>query len=213
MKVKYFDNGKHAIFDGTLFCCDENTGYYLNSNTHKRLHRAVWEYYNGSIPDGYHIHHIDHNKQNNELSNLKIVTKEEHHKIHAEEMTDEQRNRLRQNLDENARPKALEWHGSENGRLWHKNHYEDMKEKLYFKKSFVCEECGKKFEAVNHGVNRFCSGACRAANRRKSGADDETRKCEWCDNEFTTNKYSKARTCCRSCRNFLRWNKGDPKSR
>ena len=24
-----------------------------------RLHRMVWEYHNGKIPQGYHVHHVD----------------------------------------------------------------------------------------------------------------------------------------------------------
>ena len=39
-----------------------------------RVHRLVWETFNGEIPDGYEIDHIDGNKQNNALSNLRCVT-------------------------------------------------------------------------------------------------------------------------------------------
>ncbi len=31
----------------------------------------------------YVVHHIDHNKQNNDVSNLQILTQEEHEKIHG----------------------------------------------------------------------------------------------------------------------------------
>ena len=80
-----------------------------------------------------------------------------------------------------------------------------------------CEIHHKDFDKSNNEVDNlqlltkkdhFCSGACKAANRRKSGVDDETRKCEWCGNELTTNKYSKAKTC-----KLLRWNKSNPKNR
>lgn len=211
--IQYYEDGDVAVFDNLVFRRDKKTGYYLNAKTHKRLHVYVWEYYNREIPKGCQIHHKDFNKSNNEVDNLQLLTKKDHLTLHGQSWSKERYENQIKILNENARPKASEWHGSESGRAWHKKHFEDTKEKLFAKKSFVCEECGKKFEAVNHGVNRFCSGACRAANRRKSGADDETRKCEWCGNEFTTNKYSKARTCCRSCRNFLRWNKSNPKSR
>ena len=45
-------------------------------------HRWVWEQANGTIPDGYEIHHIDHDALNNELSNLQLVTAEWHDNYH-----------------------------------------------------------------------------------------------------------------------------------
>lgn len=41
------------------------------------IHRLVWETFIGIIPDGYEINHIDHNKQNNSLDNLELVTHSE----------------------------------------------------------------------------------------------------------------------------------------
>lgn len=55
----------------------------------KNLQRRIWEKYNGEIPkDEYgrtmEIHHIDGNHNNNDIQNLKLVTIEEHYKIHYE---------------------------------------------------------------------------------------------------------------------------------
>lgn len=58
-------------------------GYYqiavTNNNLPKRcyVHRLVWEAFNGAIPDGYEIDHIDENKANNSLANLRLVTRHE----------------------------------------------------------------------------------------------------------------------------------------
>ena len=49
------------------------------------IHRKVWENANGKIPKGHHIHHIDGNPYNNELSNLMCLTAEEHSKLHDSE--------------------------------------------------------------------------------------------------------------------------------
>ncbi len=49
-------------------------------------HDVVWERNFGAIPDGYCIHHIDHNKLNNSIDNLLMLTKEEHASLHAEEV-------------------------------------------------------------------------------------------------------------------------------
>ena len=38
------------------------------------IHRLVWETFNGKIPKGLEINHIDHNKSNNSLSNLELVS-------------------------------------------------------------------------------------------------------------------------------------------
>lgn len=41
------------------------------------LHIALWEHFNGKIPDGYEINHKDENKFNNSLSNLELLTRHE----------------------------------------------------------------------------------------------------------------------------------------
>ena len=46
-------------------------------NTHIKIHRLVWETFNGLIPDGMVIDHEDTHKDNNVLSNLKMCTPKE----------------------------------------------------------------------------------------------------------------------------------------
>ena len=99
----------YAIVDGYKFNKDKQTGYYLSTSKingrRQRLHRYIYEKYYGKIPKGYDVHHIDHNKDNNDISNLKLVTAKEHKKIHARELTKEQRNKMRDNMNLKARPK------------------------------------------------------------------------------------------------------------
>lgn len=38
------------------------------------VHRAVWESFNGSVPEGYEINHKDENRQNNNIENLELLT-------------------------------------------------------------------------------------------------------------------------------------------
>jgi hypothetical protein len=38
------------------------------------IHRLVWELFNGPIPEGLDIDHIDHDRQNNRIENLRAVT-------------------------------------------------------------------------------------------------------------------------------------------
>ena len=202
--IQYFEDGNLAVFDGLAFRRDQRTGYYLNAKTHKRLHVYVWEYYNGKVPKGYHVHHKDFDKTNNDISNLTLLSAHDHITLHGRSWDEERLKKQIENLDKNARPKASEWHRSHDGREWHKKHYEKMKVRLHQEKTFVCEECGKEFTAIDNGSNRFCSGKCKSKNRRKSGIDNEKRVCVCCGEEFEVNKYAKTRVCSRLCSRKLR---------
>lgn len=204
MEVSYVDGGRTAVFNGRTYRLDKRTGYYLASRDmdgrRKRLHIAVWEYHNGAVPEGHHIHHVDHDKTNNEISNLQCMTIHEHLSHHANTMTEEQKQRKRQNLINKAIPKASEWHRSEEGREWHREHgkkcWEGVKPTEY-----ECTNCGATFESRNRysdKSNRFCSNSCKTAYRRKMGYDNIEITCEVCGSTFTANKYAK-RTKCLQC--------------
>lgn len=197
---------KQIEYNGLIYTRDEKTGYYLNSTTRKRLHRAVWENEKGEIPVGYEIHHIDKDKATTDVKKLVCLSVEEHRKIHAEEArNDEERKKNSlENLEKNARPAAIAWHKSEEGRKWHKEQYQKTKEKLHKRKKQKCDHCGKEYKAVNNGASRFCSNACKSAYRRATGKDLIERKCEYCGETFKTNKYKKTKTCGRVCANKLR---------
>lgn len=77
-RVEYSQDRKTAYFDGYKFRRDAKTGYYLaNKPTYQgkreRLHCYVWRYFNGPIPDGFHVHHVDENKSNNDIENLRCI--------------------------------------------------------------------------------------------------------------------------------------------
>lgn len=207
--IQYSEDKDIAIFDGLTFRRDKKTGYYLNAKTHKRLHVYIWEHFNGAIPAGYHVHHKDFDKSNNDIENLVLLTAKEHLSLHGNSWDNKRYEQQIKNLNENARPKASEWHKSEAGREWHKEHYEHMKAVLHKRAEFTCLNCGKAFKAQSMGQNKFCSNKCRAAFRRKSGIDNEIRQCEYCGKEFEVNKYAKTKTCSRTCRNLMRWHKSD----
>ena len=60
-------------------------GYYQISSGEyqgKLLHRLIYEDEFGSIPEGFCIHHIDNDKENNTPNNLMLLSKSNHHHLH-----------------------------------------------------------------------------------------------------------------------------------
>lgn len=208
MEVNYSKGSKFAYIDGLTFTRDERTGYYLSSKnidgSRKRLHVYVWEKHHGKVPHGYHVHHKFHDKRKNEIEDLQLMSEREHIKHHADLMIEDERDVLRKRLDEKARPKAIEWHGSEDGRKWHSEH---AKQQWKFREpiEYECTNCGKKFESRKSyadSSNRFCCNNCKSAWRRKTGVDNERRECKLCGEPFVANRYSNRKRCdkCRHIR-------------
>lgn len=46
-------------------------------------HHIIWEEANGPIPEGFQIHHIDHDRGNNHLLNLMAVSTSDHQRLHS----------------------------------------------------------------------------------------------------------------------------------
>lgn len=49
-------------------------------------HRKVWYDANGPIPDAYDVHHLDHDRANNDLSNLMLIQRGDHRGAHTSVM-------------------------------------------------------------------------------------------------------------------------------
>lgn len=56
---------------------------YKGEKKHTRLHRLVYETFIGEIPNNMIIHHINGNKQDNNIDNLVLLTSKEHSQQHA----------------------------------------------------------------------------------------------------------------------------------
>lgn len=191
-------------FNGLNYWKGKKERYYRNAQSKPHsLHRAVWEYYNGKIPDGLAIDHIDRNADNNQIENLRLVTYSENNK----NVSDHEKQRRRLHAAK-IREKAKEWHASEKGKEWHASHgktaYRDRKpiEKL-------CAHCGKKFITKDYAPNhRFCSANCkmRARTRRLQGLPEDAisteleKTCVMCGATFYTH-VKRAVTCSKKCRN------------
>lgn len=42
------------------------------------IHKLVYEHFGGDIPNGYHIHHMNGNKQDNRIENLQLLSPSQH---------------------------------------------------------------------------------------------------------------------------------------
>ncbi|MGL5904871.1 MAG: HNH endonuclease signature motif containing protein, partial [Cetobacterium sp.] len=100
-KTKQIFNGKPYYLCGKYF---QNDG--------ERLHRTVYAYHKGPIPKGFAVHHIDEDRSNNNISNLMLMRSGEHtsHHHHGKSKP----------MPEETLNAAAEWHGSEEGLVWHK---------------------------------------------------------------------------------------------
>lgn len=205
---------KYQMFNGIRFREEWPGGYYINNSIgtncpNVRMHRYVWEYYNGPIPEGYEVHHIDGNKGNNDISNLQLLTISEHKKFHADNLSEEEKERRRANMRENALPAAIKWHKSEASTEWHKEHIRQQHRNGVFKKKLICTQCGKEYIGTIHktGGNTFCSNNCKARYLRHKRSLDKsaTRDCVICGKTFNCSQWSNRQTCCASCANRLKW--------
>ena len=141
----------------------------------KRLHRTVWEYHNGEIPEGYHVHHKDGNRCNNDISNLILLQGSIHLSRHMQ--SDQRRAAARESI-KHAVKAAPAWHRSDAGKEWHSKHSKEAWEnKGYI--TYVCTYCGKQFNSrkvYGESQNHFCHNNCRAAFRRQRVRNGEIEK-------------------------------------
>lgn len=191
-------------FNGINYWKGKKERYYRNAHYKPHsLHRAVWEYYNGSVPAGMVIDHIDRDSSNNQIENLRAVTLSENSRNVSGETTRKRREQMAR-----ASEKAREWHKSEAAKAVHSEigkkawQGRELREK-------ICAHCGSVYYTREVGMqSRFCSGNCkmRARTRRLNGQPEDAisptpaKKCVICGATFYSKK-AKAVTCSQKCRN------------
>lgn len=182
---------------GQRFYLDQVTGYWLSSKTPKiRAHRWVWMNNYGKIPEGYHIHHKDHDKTNNSIENLEMIDGRDHISYHSN--IEENKERMRK-LAAIGRPLTKAWHASKEGKKWHREHALKQRFGRAEEKDYVCKVCEKEFKSFKLSRTSFCSNNCKSEFRRQSGIDKVIKICPICSSEYKINKYSKVKTCGRTC--------------
>lgn len=69
-----------------LIYCPDHPSAMKSENWKGFVYEHIYIYekeYNMSIPEGFHIHHIDLDKSNNDISNLIMLTNGDHNKLHS----------------------------------------------------------------------------------------------------------------------------------
>lgn len=199
MEVQVISNTVQKFNGESFYLCGE---YFQHKG--KRLHRTVWEYHNGDIPKGYHVHHKDGDKTNNDPANLELMSGTDHLRGH---MAQEERKEAARQSVKKAIEAAPEWHRSTEGREWHSKH---SKETWACKDAikYTCTYCGKEFytrKSYGDNARKYCSNNCRSAHRRARGVDNEKRICSVCGKTFSVNRYSITKTCSYECARVRRW--------
>jgi len=170
-----------------------NRVYYVPSRGSDReaLHREIFKDSHGPIPDGHHIHHIDGDTDNNDPSNLEALTPSAHAAKHPN--TDRTSPEWLEHLA-SIRPFATQWHQSDEGRDWHRQHARDIwAQAVSF--TIVCEECGEEAEAWQKD-KRYCSRRC---SRRVADRANRYRRrviCPICGGDFWRSKYREQPVTC-----------------
>src|SRR5687767_7884520 len=81
---------KRVLYRGVVYTRYDGRRYYNPNGTilasgGTSLHRQIWLDAGNSIPAGYHVHHKDHDYDNNDISNLECLPPAEHLRRHYKE--------------------------------------------------------------------------------------------------------------------------------
>ena len=162
----------HSVkYDGVTW--QRKPSGHLHNRPRGYLHRYIWTQANGVIPDGMVIHHIDENPANNDLSNLEVMLKSEHQRLHAT--------------------------GRRSTEIQRMAAGESLKSR-WVEKSGECLQCKIVFTTrALVSVGKFCSSKCRESWRNQAFIP-ESRCCSTCKNDYIAKK-SFQKYCSKDCRN------------
>lgn len=199
-----------VMFNGEKFRKDKRNGYYWTVNVpRKSLHLSVFEFHGGKRLNGYELHHVDFNKENNDVLNIISIPIAEHKKIHTEQRKEKYGNSWNAENIKKAHVGRDAWHKTESYKQWLKD--TSLQRSEWGRKSnenkikidIKCEYCGKIFKGRPERIRNICSNRCWQVDRRKKGVNNVEKNCIICNKIFTSDKYQKIQTCSGHCRSIL----------
>lgn len=163
---------EHIFFNGQAYYKTPEGYWRSTDKKHSPLHVAVWEAANGPVPEGFEVHHIDENKDNNSLENLQCMTITEHRRLHAKS------NRAKGVLKQQKYKCTCAECGKEFLATDKSQKFCSKTCRLIYPKSKgavvrVCEACGKEFKTARNSKSRHCSGKCSNDGVGKSKFSNE----------------------------------------
>ena len=185
----------HQKFDGVVFHTDRS-GHYVTAST--GIHRFVWQYYHGEIPDGYHIHHVDENKTNNAVENLQCMTKQDHQSLHNKQPFYEER------VCRTCGKIFIVQKACQKLAMY-------CSKKCQSKVNRICSLCGEEFLTTSYKPAEHCRSSARKVSWEKRRAQNPIRpscqkRCPICGKSFVVKPgHEKTQCCSRSCGHKLQW--------
>jgi len=147
-------------YNGRYFYLCPETGYYKSRYpVSTLLHKAIWEDNFGPVPDGYIVHHKDHDKINNDPMNFELMTLSMHAKHHAPHNKWVGSPENKKQLIE-AGKMSKEWHASPEGIEWHSTHGRAtwVNRQKYTKECIIC---GNEYQTPFPTRSKYCHANCK----------------------------------------------------
>lgn len=164
---------KVVTFRGCKYTLCNPGPYYRANNWNRKkhgpsnLHRAVWTYYRGEIPEGFNVHHIDGDRTNNKLSNLELIGHADHSRMHAFERHKNGTLRppgqlCRDNAADELRHRPKAWFKKNGKAAWKTRVWHDL----------ICTECGKPYQSPYPNKSKFCHLNCKMMTYRRKWREE-----------------------------------------
>lgn len=194
-------------FNGKLYTRFGKSKYYERVEKDKKyyLHREIWKFHNGDVPPKYHIHHVDENTENNDITNLECLSPAMHGKITRYEQPKSSIKCIECGDTFKVINKTLAEYCSgkcfQARRRRFKNHLEDK----------VCEVCGQLYKRPKYTKGKSCSPKCRGILtwKKRSQQVDHGHKiymriCQNCQKAYEA-RHPSSKYCCKKCKSKYEW--------
>ena len=178
-KVSIFSDG---TVSGTNIFTENGYEYFIFEGKRVAVHRIIAQYFlnQGNSIEGLDVHHIDFSRNNNNVNNLLILTKQRHCALHRYLETPEGYRQLREDI-ELWKDKA-EYYKKKAQRIENLN---IKMEKTLIEQNNMMTKIHKSFEILNNTINNTIIH-CNELEIKMKQIDDITKNIQTSTNKTTT---------------------------